>query len=664
MLDPFDYSEGAIKDASSVCVHECPSEDEILTDASAAAQSGAGVICRYYGYSSHAFRANAPPVPGEGSSVKTFSTNWFPEKVQAAEDAITAVINTTASNEQALFVSELVSIAGVTDENDLDSMSTDELAGTVVLRHPLQRSTNTSFQEADCFGIGLPYTNVLNRCVPNIASDTTNQKIAAYSNATNSSSVSELRQAANSFTRRNDWLNEYANDLWRSWIIIAICGVGCAVLLSFVMVYLLRLIVGVVVWSAISMLNLLFAAIVLTCAVKADLLGDQSIEDQVPDSVSNTGVSKQHWEIATYVTAGLAFITLILSIVMIPRLRVAIATIRVAGRAIAAVPTIVFYPLVDVVIITAVVAWFITVAAYLYSTGEIEESENSNGKYTYEVQFSRTQQLLGVYHLFGLLWNVQIAQALGILTLAGTFASYYWASGRKANMPPTPVRTSFKNAFLLHLGTAAIGAFLIALLQLARIMCELVFRSAGGQAGEQNRLMRFIKRCIQCCLKCAETIVKFVNRNAFIIAATKNTGFCASASRAFALIVSNILGVAAVNVVGSVMVLVCKLTVTITCAAIAFVLVDEDFVGGFQTAKAGKNLQSDFIPVLASGLLALVVSTVFFNIYDVAIDTVFLSFLEDTEEHNGSPQYAPKVLLEAIGATNEQKAKVKSANEE
>ncbi len=37
------------------------------------------------------------------------------------------------------------------------------------------------------------------------------------------------------------------------------------------------------------------------------------------------------------------------------------------------------------------------------------------------------------------------------------------------------------------------------------------------------------------------------------------------------------------------------------------------------------------------------------QVYEMAIDTILLSFCEDCESHNGNPQYAPLLLLGAIG---------------
>lgn len=40
---------------------------------------------------------------------------------------------------------------------------------------------------------------------------------------------------------------------------------------------------------------------------------------------------------------------------------------------------------------------------------------------------------------------------------------------------------------------------------------------------------------------------------------------------------------------------------------------------------------------------------IFFAVYEMAIDTVLLSFCEDCERNSGHPRCAPQLLLEAIG---------------
>jgi choline transporter-like protein 2/4/5 len=55
------------------------------------------------------------------------------------------------------------------------------------------------------------------------------------------------------------------------------------------------------------------------------------------------------------------------------------------------------------------------------------------------------------------------------------------------------------------------------------------------------------------------------------------------------------------------------------------------------------------LPILTFRLPAACLLQIFFSVYEMAIDTVLLSFCEDAESHSGHPRFAPPLLLEAIG---------------
>lgn len=50
------------------------------------------------------------------------------------------------------------------------------------------------------------------------------------------------------------------------------------------------------------------------------------------------------------------------------------------------------------------------------------------------------------YNLFGLFWGLFFVDALCKLTLAGTFASYYWAYNKPQDVPALPVTKAFYRA--------------------------------------------------------------------------------------------------------------------------------------------------------------------------------------------------------------------------
>ena len=55
---------------------------------------------------------------------------------------------------------------------------------------------------------------------------------------------------------------------------------------------------------------------------------------------------------------------------------------------------------------------------------------------------------LQVYNLFGLLWIGNYVVALGECTIAGAFASYFWAWNKKKDIPLLTTGVSFARAFL------------------------------------------------------------------------------------------------------------------------------------------------------------------------------------------------------------------------
>lgn len=51
--------------------------------------------------------------------------------------------------------------------------------------------------------------------------------------------------------------------------------------------------------------------------------------------------------------------------------------------------------------------------------------------------------------------------------------------------------------------------------------------------------------------------------------------------------------------------------------------------------------------------LGYVVATLFFGVVEMSIDTIILSFCQDSEEHQGTAQYAPPLLIETLSDQNE-----------
>jgi choline transporter-like protein 2/4/5 len=128
------------------------------------------------------------------------------------------------------------------------------------------------------------------------------------------------------------------------------------------------------------------------------------------------------------------------------------------------------------------------------------------------------------------------------------------------------------------------------------------------------------------------------------------TSYCTSAGRAFTLVVTNILRVAVVNTVGDALIFLAKLTVVGGCGVSAF------FLSGIKYHTSpleypDSYLSSPMVPVIGTALCAYFIATLFFHVYEMAVDTILLSFCDDCDANGGEPKYAPEKLMKVMGAT-------------
>ena len=74
--------------------------------------------------------------------------------------------------------------------------------------------------------------------------------------------------------------------------------------------------------------------------------------------------------------------------------------------------------------------------------------------------------------------------------------------------------------FRYHLGSVAFGSFIIATVQLFRIMLMALDKHTK-QLQEKNKMVKYAMKCMQCCLFCLEKILKFITDYCYIYVAVQ-----------------------------------------------------------------------------------------------------------------------------------------------
>lgn len=349
-----------------------------------------------------------------------------------------------------------------------------------------------------------------------------------------------------------------------------------------------------------------------------------------------------------------------------------------------------FFPIIPFILEVFLVGWFILVAIYLASSGvpqyqvTLESGEkcpdprnvtwsfgdecdvNSFTPFNCNITKKKSNDVVRevnciffkygptdtanafqFYNIFGLLWGLFFLAALDEMVLAGVFASWYWTLD-KSKVPTFPLLASFYRTLRYHIGTLAFGALIIAIIRMIRLMIEYI-EGKLKEYHQENPIVKAVLCCCKCCFWCLEKFMKFINRNAYIMTAVYGKNFCWSAKEAFSLLIRNIARVFILDKVTDFLLLLGKLVIVGGVGIASFYV----FSGKISSLDEElPQLNYYFVPVIIITLGAYFIADIFFGVYAMGVDTLFLCFLEDIERNDGSvekPYYMSRDLRKILG---------------
>ncbi|KAJ3105822.1 hypothetical protein HDU97_007466 [Phlyctochytrium planicorne] len=434
----------------------------------------------------------------------------------------------------------------------------------------------------------------------------------------------------------------FMSDVMKSWKFL-VGSVFVSVFLTFIWLFLLRVLAKGIVWTTILLVNLIFVAIAALLYVYWKSYENiyYNGTEAGHDSQNNLDMSK-YAQYGCYASLVLFCLMLLLTLIMRKRIKIAVEIIKEASRAVGKMPFIMFFPLFIWAAIAILFVYFVVILLYTASIDDFSGAVEIN-------QFGKTLRdkyipvYLNLYHIFGFLWTFNFFLGLNQLTIAGGFATYYWTLDKRA-IRKFPVTKSFWRAIRYHLGSVCLGSFLIAVVQLIRVILWFVGRQMKKS---KIKFLACIIACIDCCLAIVAKIIKWINKNAYIKIAIDGKNFCISCGSAFGLIIRNGLRLIAVDLVSDFVLLLSKLVITAMNVMI--------FYGLIWSKQKEVEIQLIYAPLIIIAILSYVVATGLLSVYSMGIDTIFLSFLEDSERNDGStekPFYMSDSLKKIIHVSN------------
>ncbi|KAJ7993555.1 hypothetical protein DPEC_G00273620 [Dallia pectoralis] len=562
------------------------------------------------------------------------------------------------------------------------------------------KSLTQVLRDEDCPSMVVPSRTFLQRCFPDFITRNGTLTVANKTNFKDGlgkmRSVIDLRHAANGITSLLDAkevgmkiFEDYANSWY--WILI---GLVITMVVSLAFILLLRFTAAILLWFVIFAVIAVVGYGIWHCYWEfSSLKGKKHIDSDV--TISDIGFQtdfrvylqlSQTWLIFMISLSVIELVIIIILIFLRSRVRIAIALLKEGSRAIGYIMSTLFYPILTFVLLVICIAYWAVTAVFLASSGDAvykvmstqdrcmyanitcdpevfsqtnvttvcPGSQCTFAFYGGESLYHRYILVLQLCNLLVFLWLVNFTMALGQCTLAGAFASYYWALKKPQDIPPCPLFSSFSRAVRFHTGSLAFGSLILAIVQTFRVVLEYLDHKLKGA---HNTFARFLLNCLKCCFWCLEQFIQFMNRNAYIMIAIYGKNFCTSAKDAFFLLMRNVVRVAVLDKVTDFLLFLGKVLISGGVGVLAFFFFTRKIPFIQEEAP---SLNYYWLPLLTVICGSYLIAHGFFNVYSMCVDTLFLCFLVDLEVNIGSaarPFYMSSALRHILNKTNKKKIK-------
>ncbi|XP_035221732.1 choline transporter-like protein 2 isoform X2 [Stegodyphus dumicola] len=557
----------------------------------------------------------------------------------------------------------------------------DEIKRKLICKYNVSKTDKTLeelLKGDQCAQLYFRSTAMLGRCIPEIVfkgvsglvTDEKNQTVLEDGKPIEVDHLKNATQRLARFVSVSEVGIKIFSDFKTSWHLIVI-GLLISMVISLIWIILMRWIAAPMIWLSI-ILVLAFSA--FACYYSStryvqlkDTPGSEGNFRLTLDVKSYLALRKT-W-LAFAIISGVIFAILFLVIIFLrKRILIAIALIKEASKAVGFMVTTLFFPVIPYILMLIFLAFWMAVALYIASSGKASfvisdapsGSNYTNGSLCHPEDFTNAASKIKcmfrsyglkdniftahAYNLFGLFWGLFFAVGIGQVSLAGAFSTYYWTLDKSKGLPCGAAFTGFYYCIRYHLGSVAFGSLLIATVRMIRVMLEYIDQKLKKY---DNKLTRAIMCCMKCCFWLLEKVLRFISKNAYIMIAIYGKNFCTSARKAFMLLMRNIVRVVVLDKITDFLLFMGKLAVVSFAAVGSFYV----FVSEHKIYKSGPSLHYDLIPPIFITFGAYIIASGFFSVYGMAVDTLFLCFLEDCERNDGTPEkpyYMSKELMKIL----------------
>lgn len=321
-----------------------------------------------------------------------------------------------------------------------------------------------------------------------------------------------------------DYVRECITDLLASWNEILIM-LGCAVILSYTIVFFIHVLASCVAWILLIVFSIsimIFTGLLwwTYADVKYNLNtlpNNRFIQDHVQNEKSLL--------ILSIITTVIATVLLLLALVMRKRVHLVVALFQEAANCIRSMPTLLFQPVLTFMALAIFVFFWLTsllaivtskhyvkknMTLVLVDSDAIRYSELSHYIWVF---YSQRHWVYYLYwlHLIAFFWITEFILACEQMIVAQSVALWYFTHDR--SKVHNPVSRAYSALVCNHMGSIALGSFLITLFKVPRVV--ITYLDQKLKQYQNNVIVSYLLKCVGCCLWCLGKFLKFLNHNAY-----------------------------------------------------------------------------------------------------------------------------------------------------
>eukprot|EP01116_Phalansterium_solitarium_P007447 TRINITY_DN20115_c0_g1_i1.p1 TRINITY_DN20115_c0_g1~~TRINITY_DN20115_c0_g1_i1.p1 ORF type:complete len:534 (-),score=179.86 TRINITY_DN20115_c0_g1_i1:166-1767(-) len=384
-----------------------------------------------------------------------------------------------------------------------------------------------------------------------------------------------------------------------------------SIVLAAVWVQLMRMFTRLFIWLTL----IVGVCLVIALGIYVAAVGHGDLAPV--DNIGHGSIAGNHnVMIVGYVIVAIGIVLAIVCVCMRSKIDLTAAMFEEACKGVQNNPSVFIVTLLVMALFAAFCAAWLAQFVYLYSIpSDTVDPSVPRGFPTFNMKVRN----LMYFQVFGFLWTSAFLSGVFQVSVAGAIASWYFSRSNSSGETDvgSPALVTLGRAFTLSFGSIALGSLILAVVQFVNFLLQQAKKASG-----KNKLVVFLVSCIQCCLGCLASLVKFIDRFAYIYIAMHGEGFCSSAKNCFALISRNAVAAVLVDYLGDFVMWVGRLLGMAGTTLLTMVVVHGVF-----------DRQVSYVTLSVVAVMSFAVFTIFSRVLSMGASAVFVCYMEDQERN-------------------------------